>query len=63
MSLPSKSAYWRSLLRHDDRLSHPHLLPGHADELRAALRDALHELEALQQKKEPGLLKRILRSC
>lgn len=37
-------AYWRSLLR--ARSTDPRLLPGLNDELRAALRDALHEIES-----------------
>lgn len=44
LPLSVRLRYWRSLLD-SNMIKIPHLLPGHADELRAALRDAIHELE------------------
>ncbi len=43
LPLGVRITYWRSLLR--ARSTDPRLLPGLNDELRAALRDALHEIE------------------
>lgn len=45
-----RKEYWRSLLRTPINQLDMRLLPGHADELRAALRDALHEMEEQSRK-------------
>ncbi len=47
--------YWRSLLG-KDRSGDPRLAPGHLEEIRVALRDAIHELEdvALRMARDPG---------
>lgn len=48
LPLPSRLRYWRSLLNRE-HLKNPLLLAGHADELRTALRDVIHELGNSQE--------------
>lgn len=48
LPLSVRQDYWRSLIR-KETVTDPLLYPGIVEELRAALRDALHELPAKRQ--------------
>ncbi len=47
LPLRERIRYWRGLLRKEP-LSDPRLVSGHLEEIRVALRDAIHELEEIR---------------
>lgn len=58
LPLPCRLRYWRSLLNRaapcKGTLENQLLLSGHAEELRMALRDAIHEIENLKEDTQKG---------
>ncbi len=53
LSVKQKKCYWQSLIRQEP-VPDPRLYPGLVAELRAALRDAMHEIPEQQTKRWRG---------